>query len=49
MRSSIGLALAASFLLVACGSTPAPSSTPSETADFSTGFGTEPTREVEDQ
>lgn len=49
MRPSIGLAVAASVVLVACGGTPAPSSTPSETPDYSTGFGTEPTREVADQ
>lgn len=49
MTPSVGLAVAASFVLVACASTPAATGAAAETPDHGTGFGTEPTREVDDQ
>ena len=50
VRRNILLAVLAGVGLAACGAGQEPTGiTPSETADYSTGFGTEPTTEVADK
>jgi hypothetical protein len=49
LRKLVPLALLASIALSACGDVASPATQPSGTPEVSTGFGTEPTREVQPQ